>query len=132
MDESDKKKELRIIIMNVIIHNRRCTPFTTLYFSGVSRNSKGGGGGILKAIFLAFQFLGGVLLVTQQVDWQWCSGSGATGAYSILYDGATLWNTLDKNIVHAQSLIDFKRMLQTWGGVTCSCMVCKSCCLNNM
>ena len=28
--------------------------------------------------------------------------------YSILYDGATLWNTLDKNIVHAQSLIDFK------------------------
>ena len=92
----------------------------------------GGGGGILKAIFLAFQFLGGVLLVTQQVDWQWCSGSGATGAYSILYDGATLWNTLDKNIVHAQSLIDFKRMLQTWGGVTCSCMVCKSCCLNNM
>ena len=34
--------------------------------------------------------------------------------YSILYDGATLWNTLDKNIVHAQSLIDFKRMLQTW------------------
>ena len=52
--------------------------------------------------------------------------------YSILYDGATLWNTLDKNIVHAQSLSDFKRMLQTWGGVTCSCMVCKSCCLNNM
>ena len=52
--------------------------------------------------------------------------------YSILYDGATLWNTLDKNIVHAQSLIYFKRMLQTWGGVTCSCMVCKSCCLNNM
>ena len=52
--------------------------------------------------------------------------------YSILYDGATLWNTLDKNIVHAQSLIDFKRMLQTWGDVTCSCMVCKSCCLNNM
>ena len=52
--------------------------------------------------------------------------------YSILYDGATLWSTLDKNIVHAQSLIDFKRMLQTWGGVTCSCMVCKSCCLNNM
>ena len=52
--------------------------------------------------------------------------------YSILYDGATLWNTLDKNIVHAQSLIDFKRMLQTWGGVTCSCMICKSCCLNNM
>ena len=32
---------------------------------------------------------------------------------SILYDGATLWNTLDKNIVHAQSLIDFNRMLQT-------------------
>ena len=67
--------------------------------SGVSRNSNGGGG-ILKAISLAFQFLGGVLLLTQQVDWQWCSGSGATGAYSILYDGATLWNTLDKNIVH--------------------------------
>ena len=52
--------------------------------------------------------------------------------YSILYDGATLWNTLNKNIVHAQALIDFKRMLQTWGGVTCSCMICKSCCLNNM
>ena len=49
--------------------------------------------------------------------------------YSILYDGATLWNTLDKNIVHAQSL---KRILQTWGGVTCSCMVCKSCCLDNI
>ena len=30
--------------------------------------------------------------------------------YSRLYDGATLWNTLDKNIVHAQSLIDFKKM----------------------
>ena len=43
-----------------------------------------------------------------------------------------LWNTLDKNIVHAQSLIDFKRMPQTWGGVKCSCMVCKSCCLNNI
>ena len=28
--------------------------------------------------------------------------------YSILYDEATLWNTLDKNIVHAQSLIDLK------------------------
>ena len=52
--------------------------------------------------------------------------------YSILYYRATLWNTLDKNIVHAQSLIDFKRMLQTWGGVTCSCMVCKTYCLNNM
>ena len=52
--------------------------------------------------------------------------------YSILHDGATLWNTLDKNIVHAPSLIDFKIMLQTWGGVTCSCMACKSCCLNNM
>ena len=38
--------------------------------------------------------------------------------YSILNDGATLWNTLDRNIVHSQSLIDFKRMLQTWGGVT--------------
>ena len=33
-------------------------------------------------------------------------------------------HSIDKNIVHGQSLIDFKRMLQTWGGVTCSCMRC--------
>ena len=45
--------------------------------------------------------------------------------YSVVSEGATFWNTLCKNIVHAQSLIDFKRMLQTWGGVICSCMICK-------
>ena len=35
---------------------------------------------------------------------------------------------IDKKIVNAQSVADFK----TWGGITCSCTVCKSCCLNNM
>ena len=50
----------------------------------------------------------------------------------ILYDGAALWNALDKRIVNAQSVADFKTMMQTWGGITCSCTVCKSCCLNNM
>ena len=52
--------------------------------------------------------------------------------YSILYDGAALWNALDKKIVNAQSVADFKTMMQTWGGITCSCTVCKPCCLNNM
>ena len=52
--------------------------------------------------------------------------------YSILYDGAALWNALDKRIVNAQSVDDFKTMIQTWSGITCSCTVCKSCCLNNM
>ena len=52
--------------------------------------------------------------------------------YSILYDRAALWNALDKRIVNAQSVADFKTMMQTWGGITCSCTVCKSCCMNNM
>ena len=52
--------------------------------------------------------------------------------YSILYERATLWNALDKRFIHAQSLADFKKLLQSWNSVTCSCMVCKSCCLNNM
>ena len=29
--------------------------------------------------------------------------------YSILYDGATLWNALDKKFAHAQSLADLKK-----------------------
>ena len=52
--------------------------------------------------------------------------------YSILYDGAALWNALDKKNVNAQSVTYFKTMMQTWGGITCSCTVCKSCSLNNM
>ena len=40
--------------------------------------------------------------------------------YSILYDGAALWNALDKRIVNAQSVDDFKTMIQTWSGITCS------------
>ena len=36
---------------------------------------------------------------------------------SILYEGATLWNALDKMFVHAQSLADFKKLLQSWNGV---------------
>ena len=52
--------------------------------------------------------------------------------YSMLYEGATLWNALDKKFVHAQSLADLKKLLHLRNGVTCSCMVCKSCCLNNM
>ena len=52
--------------------------------------------------------------------------------YSILYDGAALWNALDIKIVNAQSVADFKTMMQTWGGITCSCTVCKPCCLNSM
>ena len=32
--------------------------------------------------------------------------------YSILYDGAALWNALDKKIVNAQSVADFKTMIQ--------------------
>ena len=43
-----------------------------------------------------------------------------------------VWNALDKRIVNAQSVDDFKTMIQTWRGITCSCTVCKSCCLNNM
>ena len=46
--------------------------------------------------------------------------------------GAAVWNALDKKIVNAQSVADFKTMMQTWGGITCSCTVCKPCCLNNM
>ena len=38
--------------------------------------------------------------------------------YSILYDGAALWNALDKKIANAQSVADFKTMMQTWGGIT--------------
>ena len=38
-------------------------------------------------------------------------------SYSMLYDGATLWNALDKKLVQAQSLADFKKMLQPWNGV---------------
>ena len=40
--------------------------------------------------------------------------------YSILYDGAALWNALDKRIVNAQSVADFKTMMQTWGVITCT------------
>ena len=32
--------------------------------------------------------------------------------YSILYDGAALWNALDKKIVNAQSVADFKTMMR--------------------
>ena len=34
--------------------------------------------------------------------------------YSMLYEGATLWNALDKKFVHAQSLADLKKFLQSW------------------
>ena len=38
--------------------------------------------------------------------------------YSILYDGAALWNALDKTIVNAKSVADFKTMMQSWGVIT--------------
>ena len=39
----------------------------------------------------------------------------------LLYDGAALWNALDKKLVNAQSVADFKTMIKTWGSITCSC-----------
>ena len=50
--------------------------------------------------------------------------------YNILYDGAALWNALDRQIIDAQTVADFIRTMQTWGGITCSCTVCKSCLYN--
>ena len=45
--------------------------------------------------------------------------------YSMLYDGAALWNALDGMSANAQSTVDFKTMMETWSGVT-SYAVCKS------
>ena len=47
------------------------------------------------------------------------------GLRSIRYEGARLWNKLPENLKTADSILDFRSMINTWNGPTCGCNVCK-------
>ena len=46
------------------------------------------------------------------------------GLRSFQYYGAHVWNILPMNIKAAQSLHEFKSLIRSWPGPTCSCHIC--------
>ena len=46
------------------------------------------------------------------------------GLRSFQYYGAHVWNMLPVNLKAAQSLRDFKSLIRSWPGPTCSCQLC--------
>ena len=51
------------------------------------------------------------------------------GLQSIGYEGASLWNRLLESLKIADSIHDFRSLINTWNGPTCGCNVCKHFCV---
>ena len=49
------------------------------------------------------------------------------GKHSLRYEGAKLWNTLPHTMKEATTLSQFKRLVYTWLGPSCSCSMCVLC-----
>ena len=49
------------------------------------------------------------------------------GKNSLRYQGAKLWNSLPITIKEATTLSQFKRLIKTWLGPSCSCSICTLC-----
>ena len=49
------------------------------------------------------------------------------GKHSLRYEGAKLWNTLPLSMKEATTISQFKRLVYTWLGPTCSCSMCVLC-----
>ena len=51
------------------------------------------------------------------------------GLRSVQYEGARLWNRLPESLKTADSIHDFRSMINTWNGPTCGCNVRKDFCV---
>ena len=54
------------------------------------------------------------------------------GKQSLSYNGAQLWNMLNNDFKNAINVNDFKRLVTSWDGPSCSCSYCNLCVLSSM